>query len=78
MRFKRWNDKNIVYGDTQEFEAGILRDEFKKKNIRNHRTFDCVIIDEVDSISLDNIITMNQLTENFPVEVHFIFFIIKF
>ncbi len=67
-------DKNIVYGDTQEFEAGILRDEFKKKNIRNHRTFDCVIIDEVDSISLDNIITMTQLTENFPGRSSFYFF----
>ena len=59
-------DKNIVYGDTQNFEAAILREEFKGKKIRKNRPFDCVIIDEVDSISLDNIITMTQLTDNFP------------
>ena len=58
--------ENIVYGDTQNFEAAILREEFKEKKIRNNRPFDCVIIDEVDSISLDNIITMTQLTDNFP------------
>ena len=51
--------KDIVYGDTQNFEAGILREEFKEKDIRKNRPFDCVIIDEVDSISLDNIITLN-------------------
>ena len=57
---------NIVYGDTQSFESGILREEFKEKQIRNYRPFHCVIVDEVDSISLDNIITMTELTDNFP------------
>ena len=66
--------KNIVYGDTQNFEAGILREEFKEKNIRKNRPFDCVIIDEVDSISLDNIITMTQLTDNFPGRSSFFYF----
>ena len=67
-------DKNIVYGDTQNFEAGILKEEFKEEEIRNGRTFDCVIVDEVDSISLDNIITMTQLTDNFPGRSCFYFF----
>ena len=40
-------DKNIVYGDTQNFEAGILREEFKEKNVRNGRNFDYIIVDEV-------------------------------
>ena len=66
--------KDIVYGDTQNFEAGILRDEFKEKNIRKNRPFNCVIVDEVDSISLDNIITMTQLTDNFPGRSSFHFF----
>ena len=66
--------KDIVYGDTQNFEAGILREEFKEKNIRKNRPSDCVIIDEVDSISLDNIITMTQLTDNFPGRSCFYFF----
>ena len=65
---------NIVYGDTQNFEAGILREEFKEKEVRKNRPFDCVIIDEVDSISLDNIITMTQLTENFPGRSCFFYF----
>ena len=67
-------DKIIVYGDTQNFEAAILREEFREKKIRKNRPFDCVIIDEVDSISLDNIITMTQLTDNFPGRSSFFFF----
>ena len=59
-------DRNIVYGDTLNFEGAILKEEFKEENIRHNRPFDCVIIDEVDSISLDNIISMTQLTDNFP------------
>ena len=65
---------NIVYGDTQNFEAGILREEFKGKEVRYGRPFDCIIVDEVDSISLDNIITMTQLTDNFPGRSCFYFF----
>ena len=67
-------EEDIVYGDTQNFEAAILREEFKEKEIRKKRPFDCVIIDEVDSISLDNIITMTQLTDNFPGRSSFYFF----
>ena len=59
-------DKDIVYGDTLNFEAGILKEEFKEQKVRYNRPFDCVIIDEVDSISLDNIISMAQLTDSFP------------
>ena len=67
-------DKNIVYGDTQNFQAGILKEEFKEKEVRHNRPFDCIIVDEVDSISLDNIITMTQLTDNFPGRSCFYFF----
>ena len=42
--------------------------------MRKNRPFNCVIIDEVDSISLDNIITMTQLTDNFPGRSCFQFF----
>ena len=59
-------DKDIVYGDTLNFEAGILKEEFKEQEVRHKRPFDCVIVDEVDSISLDNIISMAQLTDSFP------------
>ena len=67
-------NRDIVYGDTQNFEAGILKEEFKEEEIRHNRPFNCVIIDEVDSISLDNIITMTQLTDNFPGRSCFYFF----
>ena len=66
--------KNIVYGDTQNFEAAILKEEFKEKEVRSGRDFDCIIVDEVDSISLDNIITMTQLTDSFPGRSCFYFF----
>ena len=66
--------RNIVYGDIQNFETVILREEFKEKDLRNGRPFDCIIVDEVDSISLDNIITMTQLTDNFPGRSCFYFF----
>ena len=59
-------DRDIVYGNTQNFQAAILSEEFKESKIRHKRPFNCVIIDEVDSISLDNIISMTQLTDNFP------------
>ena len=59
-------DRDIVYGNTQNFQAAILSEEFKDNKIRHNRPFNCVIIDEVDSISLDNIISMTQLTDNFP------------
>ena len=66
--------RNIVYGDTQNFESAILREEFKEKEVRNGRPFDCIIVDEVDSISLDNIITMTQLTDSFPGRSCFYYF----
>jgi len=65
---------DIVYGDTQNFQSGILREEFKGKEIRKGRPFNCIIIDEVDSISLDNIVSMTQLTEYFPGRSSFYFF----
>ena len=65
---------DIVYGDTQNFQSGILREEYKGKKIRKKRPFDCVIIDEVDSISLDNIVSMTQLTQYFPGRSCFYFF----
>ena len=66
--------KILFNGDTQNFEAAILREEFKEKEVRDGRPFDCIIVDEVDSISLDNIITMTQLTDNFPGRSCFYYF----
>ena len=65
---------DIIYGDTQNFEAAILIEEFKGKEVRNGRPFNYIIVDEVDSISLDNIITMTQLTDSFPGRSCFYYF----
>lgn len=40
--------------------------------------FDCIIVIEFDSINLDNIINMTQLTDIFPGRSFFYFFIIKY
>ena len=44
---KHQYSNNIVYGDTQNFEADILKEEFREKEVRKNRPFNCVIIDEL-------------------------------
>ena len=64
-------EKNIVYGDTLMFEGDILQVEFSKnpmseraKNIK--RGFRCIIIDEVDSMCIDNLGSSTRLSSSFP------------
>ena len=63
--------KNIVYGDTLMFEGDILKVEFSRnpmseraKNIK--RGFRCIIIDEVDSMCIDNLGSSTRLSSSFP------------
>ncbi|XP_015252433.1 PREDICTED: uncharacterized protein LOC107099019 isoform X1 [Cyprinodon variegatus] len=44
----------IVYGTVCTFAADVLRQEFDKKKTRGLRKFDCVIVDEVDYMTLDS------------------------
>ncbi|XP_054902598.1 uncharacterized protein LOC129370558 [Poeciliopsis prolifica] len=44
----------VVYGTVCTFAADILRQEFEKKTTRGQRKFDCVIVDEVDYMTLDS------------------------
>ncbi|MEQ2278151.1 hypothetical protein XENORESO_013282, partial [Xenotaenia resolanae] len=44
----------VVYGTVCSFAADILRQEFEKKRTRSQRKFDCVIVDEVDYMTLDS------------------------
>ncbi|KAM4546600.1 uncharacterized protein V3H82_020357 [Fundulus diaphanus] len=44
----------VVYGTVCTFAADILRQEFEKKTTRGRRKFDCVIVDEVDYMTLDS------------------------
>ena len=61
--------KNIVYGDSMGFEGEILREIFHKegKRLKNkNRGFRCIIIDEVDSICIDNLGSSTRLNSPFP------------
>ena len=63
--------KNIVYGDTLMFEGDILSLEFSRnpnsKRAKNpNRGFKCIIIDEVDSMCIDNLGSSTRLSSSFP------------
>ena len=59
-------DADIVYGDTLSFEADILRTNFMGIIGRGEkRSFDCIIIDEIDNICLDNIKNITELLDDF-------------
>ena len=57
---------DIVYGDPLSFEGDILRTNFMGLVGRgNKRSFDCIIIDEIDNICIDNIKNITELLDNF-------------
>ena len=59
-------EANIVYGDALSFEADFLRTSFMKiKGRGTYRNFDCIIIDEIDNIALDNLKNTTELLDNF-------------
>ena len=52
----------IVYGDAGSFQGDILRHEFKGYNIRGERGFGAIIVDEVDSMLVDDSSNMVKLS----------------
>ena len=56
---------DIVYGDTTQFSADILLQDYEFIRKRGERGYDVVIIDEVDSMCIDNLATKTQLTKKF-------------
>ena len=57
---------DIVYGDTLSFEGDILRTYFMGIMGRGkERKFDCIIIDEIDNIALDNLKNTTELLDCF-------------
>ena len=53
-------------GDPLSFEGDILRTNFMGLVERgNKRNFDCIIIDEIDNICIDNIKNITELLDNF-------------
>mgnify|MGYP002624949837 CR=1 FL=1 len=59
-------DLDILYGDSTNFSADILKQEFEFTQTRKNRGYKVVIIDEVDNMCIDNLKTKTQLTKNFP------------
>lgn len=43
----------IVYGTPFSYQVDLLYDEYKKKGTRNGRPYDVGIVDEVDSMFID-------------------------
>ena len=57
---------DIVYGDTLSFEGDILRTNFMEIVGRGkRRPYDCLIIDEIDNICIDNIKNITELLDDF-------------
>ncbi|KAM9449930.1 protein translocase subunit SecA 1-like [Clarias gariepinus] len=56
----------VVYGTTQEFAGDWLRHRFQRENVRHERKFQCVIVDEVDSLMLDKGLEVVYLNSEMP------------
>ena len=57
---------NICYGDSVSFEGDILRSMFLEETGRGNRPFDCIIVDEIDNLCIDNLKNQTELLDNFP------------
>ena len=57
---------NIVYGSITNFQFDYLNDVFEGMGTRSNRTFGWVLLDEVDSIVVDNGGNIAKMAENFP------------
>lgn len=56
----------IVYGDSLNFESDILKTIFMGIPGRGrNRGFDCILIDEIDNICIDNVKNITELLDNF-------------
>ncbi len=51
--FKACYAADIVYGDANNFQSDLLREEYKLENTRGKRPYKTVIVDEVDSMFID-------------------------
>ncbi|KAJ8342053.1 hypothetical protein SKAU_G00319810 [Synaphobranchus kaupii] len=54
--------KDIVYGTVETYAADHLRQIFEMKDVRPDRRYDCIIIDEVDLLLLDQGIQLTYLS----------------
>ncbi|KAI4873585.1 hypothetical protein NFI96_025328 [Prochilodus magdalenae] len=54
--------RDVVYGTIEAFAADHLRQVFEMKDIRPDRRYQCIIIDEVDSLLLDQGVQLTYLS----------------
>ncbi|XP_036929417.1 uncharacterized protein LOC119005671, partial [Acanthopagrus latus] len=54
--------KDVVYGTIEAFAADHLRQVFEMKDVRPDRDYQCIIVDEVDSLLLDQGVQMTYLS----------------
>ncbi|XP_071447412.1 uncharacterized protein [Hetaerina americana] len=57
---------NVVYGSISNFQFDYLKDSFLDLSTRNGRKFECIILDEVDSMIIDNASHIAKLSGPFP------------
>ena len=66
---EKFHKYNIVYGDSLSFEGDILRTIFEKDPNESNCAFErgqqCIIIDEVDNMCIDNLAAATQLVSEF-------------
>ena len=57
---------DIVYGDAHNFQADILSDEYMLEGTRNNRGYDVIIVDEIDSMFVDDYGRSTLLSREMP------------
>jgi len=64
--FRGCYEADIVYGDAANFQYDILRHEYQGEGTRGKRIFECVIVDEVDSMLIDESAKIAMLASHLP------------
>ena len=59
---KQCYEKDIIYGTVETYAADHLRQTFEMKDVRPDRRYECIIIDEVDLLLLDQGIQVTYLS----------------
>ena len=59
---KECYQKDVVYGTVEVFAADHLRQIFEMKDVRSDRDYQCLVIDEVDSLLLDQGVQLTYLS----------------
>ena len=58
--------KDVIYGTTFEYQGDILNDEYELSGKRRNRGFDIVIVDEIDSMLIDEYASKTRLAKSKP------------